>query len=100
MPARPPARLCLSRRTPHLPAIRFLAFDALGAAIWTAAYTAVGYIFRNQLDLVATHIVRMGAVVAIAIAAALTYYAVRRFAPRRLGVSLDLGGIAQRRSSF
>lgn len=58
---------------------QFLVFDGLGAAFWTATYAALGYAFRNQLDLVATHITRMGAFLTAFIAAVFCCYLVRRF---------------------
>jgi rhodanese-related sulfurtransferase len=34
---------------------RFLLFDALGAIMWSSAYTAFGYIFSDQLDQIAEY---------------------------------------------
>ena len=34
---------------------RFLLFDALGAIMWSSAYTALGYIFSDQLDQIAEY---------------------------------------------
>lgn len=59
-------------------AMQFVAFDALGAGLWIASYTVLGYIFRNQLDLVPMHIARLGAFVAGA--AGLCVYFGRKFA--------------------
>jgi membrane protein DedA with SNARE-associated domain len=39
---------------------RFLSMDALGAALWVTVYTALGYIFSNQLELVAVRAARLG----------------------------------------
>ncbi len=39
---------------------RFLLFDSLGALTWLAAYTSVGYIFSDQLEIVAGYALRMG----------------------------------------
>jgi membrane protein DedA with SNARE-associated domain/rhodanese-related sulfurtransferase len=63
-----------------VPAIQFLLFDALGALLWTTVYTSLGYIFSEQLDLVATHVARVGIVLALAGAAALGFYTARRLA--------------------
>ncbi|HWZ32140.1 MAG TPA: rhodanese-like domain-containing protein [Bryobacteraceae bacterium] len=60
--------------------ILFLVLDASGAALWSSSYLALGYIFSNQLDLVATHVARMGAFVALIIVAGFTVYIVRRLA--------------------
>jgi rhodanese-related sulfurtransferase len=64
----------------HVPLSQFLFFDALGAIFWCISYAALGYIFSNQLDRVAVHIERMGAVVALAVAGVFAFYLVRRFA--------------------
>ena len=40
--------------------IRFVAMDALGALLWIATYGGLGYIFRNQLDLVGDYLQQMG----------------------------------------
>jgi rhodanese-related sulfurtransferase len=58
---------------------QFVIFDGLGAALWSAAYTALGYTFSDQLDRVAVHLARVGAVLAIAIAAVFGFYLARRF---------------------
>jgi membrane protein DedA with SNARE-associated domain len=39
----------------------FLAFDCAGALVWSGAYLLVGYLFRNQLELVGDLITRTGA---------------------------------------
>jgi len=71
------APLCGRARIPRR---QFLFFDALGAIFWSTSYAALGYIFSNQLDRVATHLERMGAFVALAVAAVFAFYLVRRFA--------------------
>ncbi len=58
--------------------ITFIFFDALGAAIWCITYAGLGYIFSNQLESVAAHIARMGAIVGLAAAAGCGYYIVHR----------------------
>jgi membrane protein DedA with SNARE-associated domain/rhodanese-related sulfurtransferase len=71
------APLAGSARTP---AIDFLFFDGLGAALWTVTYSGLGYIFSDQLDSVATHVARMGVFLILAVVAGLGFYLVRRFA--------------------
>jgi membrane protein DedA with SNARE-associated domain/rhodanese-related sulfurtransferase len=39
---------------------RFLVFDALGAFLWSSVYTALGYIFSDQLDHVAEYTAALG----------------------------------------
>jgi membrane protein DedA with SNARE-associated domain len=58
--------------------LQFLAFDGMGAMLWSATYAALGYIFSTQLDLVAVHLARIGAVVAVALAAGFGFYLARR----------------------
>ncbi len=60
--------------------MQFVVFDALGAAIWCITYAGLGYIFSNQLETVAAHIARMGAVVGLAVAAGCGYYILHKLA--------------------
>jgi membrane protein DedA with SNARE-associated domain/rhodanese-related sulfurtransferase len=39
---------------------RFLVFDAMGAVLWSSVYTALGYIFSDQLDHVAEYAAAVG----------------------------------------
>src|SRR4029079_1107482 len=56
----------------------FLIFDALGATFWSAAYATLGYIFSDQLERVAVHLARLGAIVTMAALAALGFYIMRK----------------------
>ena len=57
---------------------RFLAFDALGALLWACAYTALGYVFSDQLDRVATYSTKIGEMAVLAGAAVLGVLVVRK----------------------
>ena len=46
--------------------VEFLAYDALGAILWSCAYAAVGYAFSNQLDYVATYSSKLGMLAVLA----------------------------------
>jgi membrane protein DedA with SNARE-associated domain len=59
----------------------FLLCDAAGALFWTATYAFLGYIFRDQLDTVATHVARVGGVVAFAALVAFGGYLLHRLLP-------------------
>jgi len=48
------------------PVADFLVCDVLGALFWSATWSALGYVFSDQLDGVATHVVRTGRFVALA----------------------------------
>ena len=50
---------------------RFLLFDALGAILWSSAYTALGYIFSDQLDHVAEYTAAIWKLVVLAACGAL-----------------------------
>ena len=58
--------------------LTFMAFDGVGAALWTITYAALGYIFNNQLDRVAAHVMRLGALVTFGIVAGIGFLLVRR----------------------
>ena len=60
--------------------LHFLFFDALGAMFWSGTYTALGYIFSNQLERVVAHLVQLGAFISLLVAAACVFYIVRKFA--------------------
>jgi membrane protein DedA with SNARE-associated domain/rhodanese-related sulfurtransferase len=45
---------------------RFLAFDAVGAIIWTSAYAICGYVFKDQLGLVAAYSAQFGTLLLVA----------------------------------
>lgn len=39
---------------------RFLGMDAIGTLLWVTGYTALGYVFSNQLEVAAQHAARLG----------------------------------------
>ena len=59
--------------------LKFMAFDGLGAAAWTITYEALGYIFNNQLDRVAAHVMRLGSLLTFGIVAGISFFLARRF---------------------
>jgi membrane protein DedA with SNARE-associated domain len=48
--------------------VRFLAVDALGVAIWSGSYVAVGYLFADQLELAFSYVERLGSGLLILVA--------------------------------
>jgi membrane protein DedA with SNARE-associated domain/rhodanese-related sulfurtransferase len=58
--------------------LRFIAFDAVGAALWSGAYAALGYVFSKDLDRAAIYAARMGRLLAIVVFAGLTIYVGRK----------------------
>lgn len=57
---------------------RFLAFETIGASLWSTAYTGLGYIFSNDLDRAAAYVGRAGTLLAAVALVALTMYAGRK----------------------
>lgn len=62
---------------------RFLAFDAAGAALWAAAYLALGYLFSDQLEAVAELAPRLGGGLIAILAGALALYLAWKYVQRR-----------------
>ena len=61
---------------------RFLAFDALGASIYSCTYAALGYIFSHDLNRAAAYASRAGTAVACVAFAALVVYAISKLVQR------------------
>ena len=59
---------------------RFLRFEILGAMIWTASYTSLGFLFARQLDVLAA---RAGAFLATGLAAAIGFHLAIKFVHSR-----------------
>ncbi len=57
---------------------RFLAYNALGAALWVAVWTSVGYLSGSHIDTIYRYATRYDTYLAIALAIALLAYVARR----------------------
>jgi membrane protein DedA with SNARE-associated domain len=66
--------------------IRFLAFDAIGAALYSCAYAGLGYVFSHDLDLAAAYAGRVGTILAALAVTALSVYAARKMFRRHRSV--------------
>lgn len=62
---------------------RFLLFDGAGALIWSGAFFAVGFLFRERLELLAAAAARFGAWFAIVLGSALAAYIAWKYIQRR-----------------
>src|ERR1700733_421675 len=86
--------------------IRFIAFDAIGAALWSGVYAGLGYLLGKDLDRAAAYAARLGMFLAIFVFAALALYVSRklvrwhrfarefrlaRITPEELKTKLDAG---------
>jgi membrane protein DedA with SNARE-associated domain len=62
---------------------RFLAFNALGAALWVAVWTSVGYFSGSHINTIYDDATRYDSYLAIAVGALLAAYIARRLYRRR-----------------
>jgi membrane protein DedA with SNARE-associated domain len=62
---------------------RFLAFNALGAALWVGTWVSLGYLAGNHIDAIYHDITRYSYYLLIALVAALAAYIARRILHRR-----------------
>lgn len=65
--------------------LRFLAFNALGAALWAGTWTTVGYVSGSHIDAVYRVVKRYEVYALIAAAALILAYVTRRLLRRRRG---------------
>jgi membrane protein DedA with SNARE-associated domain/rhodanese-related sulfurtransferase len=77
-----------------VPRLRFLVFDALGAAIWTTTFAVLGYVFHDRLDRVAAHIIHTVVFAGLgAIAVSCLFFIYRSVRRRRLARQFGLARI-------
>jgi len=67
----------------HMPPAKFLAADVTGAALWVGTYLALGYLFRNQLELVGEKAGQMGSWLLLIIALLFSAYIGWKYYQRR-----------------
>jgi membrane protein DedA with SNARE-associated domain/rhodanese-related sulfurtransferase len=58
---------------------RFVAFDAVGAALWSGAYAGLGFVLGRDLDRAASYAARLGTLWVIALLPSLAIYGGRKF---------------------
>jgi hypothetical protein len=61
----------------------FLLFDCIGAILWVGSFTAVGYLFSEQLDHALAYAARMGHALLFLLAGGLSIYILRKYSLRR-----------------
>lgn len=66
-----------------MPRGRFLAFDVLGGILWVGLYVGLGYVFADQLEVVAAYAVRLGQWLIVLLVAALVGYLLVKWVNRR-----------------
>ena len=62
--------------------LRFLAFDAVGAGLYSGAYAGLGYVFSHDLERAAAYAARAGTVLAGLALAGVSFYAARKLVQR------------------
>jgi membrane protein DedA with SNARE-associated domain len=67
----------------HMKLRRFLAFDALGAILWAGTYLGLGYIFSNQIEIIALKAQQLGGGLMVLLGAALAFYVSYKFVARQ-----------------
>jgi membrane protein DedA with SNARE-associated domain len=68
---------------------KFLAFNALGAALWVAAWTSVGYFSGSHIDTIYKDATRYDTYLAIAVGVLILAYIARRLLKRRASSAGD-----------
>ncbi len=64
------------------PPARFLLFDTAGLLLWTTAYTSLGYIFSEQVELVITYLYNLGVSFFVLVVASISVYIAFKFRQR------------------
>ncbi|MEX0803638.1 MAG: VTT domain-containing protein [Candidatus Binatia bacterium] len=62
---------------------RFIVFDSLGAFVWVATFTGLGYAFSNQLEQVAAYALRWGGSLVVVLIGSLAAYILWRYVQRQ-----------------
>ena len=73
--------------------LRFLAFDAVGAGLYSSAYAGLGYAFSHDLNRAATYAGRAGTVLAALVFAGASFYVARKLVRRHRSVRDSQGAI-------
>ena len=67
----------------RLPVLRFAAWDGAGALLWAGTFMTLGFIFRTQLEEVATYAANMGLWLFVVLGACLAAYIAWKYAQRK-----------------
>jgi membrane protein DedA with SNARE-associated domain len=68
---------------------KFLGFNALGAALWVAVWTSVGYFSGSHIDTIYNDATRYDTYLAIAVGVLILAYIAHRLRKRRAGSGTD-----------
>jgi membrane protein DedA with SNARE-associated domain len=67
----------------HMKTRRFLLFDSLGSTIWAGTFLGLGFIFSNQIEVVAEHALQLGSGLLVVLFAVLAGYIGYKFIARQ-----------------
>jgi membrane protein DedA with SNARE-associated domain len=67
----------------RMPLPLFLVFDCMGAVFWVGSFTALGYLFSEQLDRALAYAAGMGNVLFLLVAGGLSLYVLYKYSLRR-----------------
>jgi len=67
----------------RMPLSLFLFFDCIGAILWVGSFTALGYLFSEQLDHALAYAAHMGNALLLLVAGGLSIYILRKYSLRR-----------------
>ena len=62
---------------------RFLLFDGLGAFLWVATFTGLGFIFTDQLERIASYLLRWGSWLVVILGGSLAAYILLKYIQRQ-----------------
>jgi len=67
----------------HMHPARFILFDGLGTCFWVGLFAGLGYLFSDQLEVIAYHAFRLGALFLVILIGSLAAYIVWKYIQRR-----------------
>jgi membrane protein DedA with SNARE-associated domain len=67
----------------HVKMRKFLLYDALGASLWAGTVLGLGFVFSNQIEILAAHAERLGTWLAVIVVAAFGAYLAWKLAARK-----------------
>jgi len=63
--------------------LRFLLYDGMGTGFWVILFAGLGYLFSDQLELIADHALKLGIVLVVVLVGGLAAYIVVKYSQRR-----------------
>src|ERR1700733_6547200 len=67
----------------HMRLHRFLLFDCAGAALWAGSFLGIGFVFSNQIEIIADHAAVLGGWLLVLIIAGFAAYIAKKYIARQ-----------------